>query len=64
LLIVIGLMAAPWHLYAAFGDAADLMEVNANGWIILGVALGTLVGLAAALVPLRIGRRALERMEF
>jgi ABC-2 type transport system permease protein len=64
LLVVVGLMSVPWHLYAAFGDAADLIEVNANGWIVLGVALGTAVGLAAAVVPLRIGRRVLQRMEF
>jgi ABC-2 type transport system permease protein len=64
LLVVIGLMAAPWHLYAAFGDAADLMEVNANGWIVLGVVLGTLAGIAAAVIPLRMGRGVLQRMEF
>jgi hypothetical protein len=62
--VVVGLMAAPWHLYAAAGDITDLMEVNANGWIVLGVVAGTLVGIAAAVVPLRIGRRVLQRMEF
>jgi ABC-2 type transport system permease protein len=64
LLLLIGLMAVPWHLRAAFGDAAELVEVNADGWIVLGVVLGTLVGIAAAVIPLRIGRRVLQKMEF
>jgi ABC-2 type transport system permease protein len=64
LLLVVGLMAVPWHLRAALGDVAELADVNVDGWIMLGVVLGTVVGSAAAVVPLRIGRRTLQKMEF
>jgi ABC-2 type transport system permease protein len=64
LVVVIGLMAAPWHLAATFRAALDLAEIGVDGWIVAGVVLGTAVGLTAAVVPLRIGCRMLRKMEF
>jgi ABC-2 type transport system permease protein len=64
LVVVIGLMAGPWH-----AQAAAVGPTEATGpWAFLGVALGVLMGLgagtAAVVVPLRLGAEALRRMEF
>jgi ABC-2 type transport system permease protein len=64
LLLIVGLMAVPWHLQMALpGSLADRPP-----WLWLfagpGVALGLAAGTAAVVVPLKAGIRALERMEF
>ncbi|HMC64851.1 MAG TPA: hypothetical protein VKI65_07915 [Gemmataceae bacterium] len=78
LAIVIAVMAAPYHVYAAYTGDADLQENPNVGWLIgddtlglpmftwliVGVGLGLLVGIVAVIVPLRIGIHALRRMEF
>lgn len=64
LVVVVGLMAVPWHMVAAYGDSEDLMEVNVNGWIIAGATAGVLAGAAASFIPLLIGKRVLRGMEF
>jgi ABC-2 type transport system permease protein len=64
LAVVIGLMAAPWHLVATFRKELELAEIGVDAWIIAGVVLGTVVGLLAAVIPLRIGVRMLRKMEF
>ncbi|MGE3807853.1 MAG: hypothetical protein AB7K24_24580, partial [Gemmataceae bacterium] len=58
LLIEVVFMAVPWHVRASYG------ETGFNWVVISGLALGILVGVLAVIVPLRIGTRALNRMEF
>jgi ABC-2 type transport system permease protein len=64
LLLIVGLMAAPWHAGIMLADA------EGNSWIPLGFAvpagllLGLAVGLVSVLLPLRAGIRALRGMEF
>jgi ABC-2 type transport system permease protein len=62
LLAVIGLMAVPYHLFAATGQESDVPP--AIGWLLLRIGSGVALGVAAVLVPLRLGVRALRNMEF
>jgi ABC-2 type transport system permease protein len=62
LVLVIGLMTAPWHLYAAFGSGA--WGDAPGGLVAAGVVAGVALGLAAVVVPLHVGARTLRRMEF
>jgi ABC-2 type transport system permease protein len=64
LFAVIALMAAPYHLFAAASLRVSLNERAVTYAIAGGIALGLLLGAAAAVVPLRMGARALRRMEF
>jgi ABC-2 type transport system permease protein len=63
LLLVIGLMALPWHAQAAF-DGGEGGLTAGQVWILAPLLLGVAVGAAAAWLPLRAGARALRRMEF
>jgi ABC-2 type transport system permease protein len=64
LLLVIALMALPWHLYVLLAEG-DLANQPAVKWgMVGGVLAGLVLGAAAVVVPLRIGIRALRRMEF
>jgi ABC-2 type transport system permease protein len=64
LLLVVVLMAAPWHLLMAPPGS----DVDRPVWLWLvagpGMVLGLAVGAAAVVLPLRAGIRSLERMEF
>jgi ABC-2 type transport system permease protein len=74
LLLIVGAMAGPWHLHAAgsaflkLGNAAsadaDAWHRPLVVWSSLGVAIGLALGALAVIVPLRLGSRALQRMEF
>jgi ABC-2 type transport system permease protein len=76
LLVVVSLMAVPWHIWLAWGEPLswNLIATIWRGpfnWIVvellgavLATLLGTGVGVAAVVVPLRIGATALRRMEF
>jgi ABC-2 type transport system permease protein len=64
LLAVIGLMAVPWHVHVALQTAQDGAASAPGGWLLAGLAAGVGLGVAAAVVPLRLGIRALRRMEF
>jgi ABC-2 type transport system permease protein len=60
LVVVVGLMAVPYHVTSiAQGRGAAV-----SPWVFAGVPLGLLAGAVAVVLPLRAGRRALERMEF
>jgi ABC-2 type transport system permease protein len=60
LVLTIGLMAAPLHVYIAFRE-----EVCWIGALFLvGIIPGLALGVAAAWIPLRAGSRALRGMEF
>ncbi len=64
LLLILALMAAPWHLLMA-PPGSDL-DRPAWLWPVAGpgLALGLAAGSAAVVLPLRAGIRALQRMEF
>jgi ABC-2 type transport system permease protein len=64
LLLVIALMAAPWHL-AATTERSGNFDLLGSHWLLpVAEALGVAVGAAAVFVPLRAGARALRAMEF
>ena len=61
LLAVLTLTAGPWHLLAA----SRLEDDGTAAWaVLIGAAMGVALGAAAVVVPLRMGIRALRRMEF
>jgi ABC-2 type transport system permease protein len=60
LCLVVACMAAPWHSYLAIREEPDWRA----SWLLLGVIPGTVLGILAAVLPLRAGARALRRMEF
>ena len=65
LVVVIVLMAGPWHLQLAASESrgeTPLTVPIAMLWA--GLILGMGVGMAAVIVPLRAGTRALRGMEF
>jgi ABC-2 type transport system permease protein len=63
LLLVIGLMAAPCHLWIA-GLERIRFNFLSGWWLLLGIGLGVALGALAVVVPLKMGARALRRMEF
>jgi ABC-2 type transport system permease protein len=60
LCVVVAVMAAPWHIYMAFSDEFD----PRIWWLSAGIVPGVILGILAAVLPLRAGARALRRMEF
>jgi ABC-2 type transport system permease protein len=64
LLVIIGVMAAPWHIHAALGEGSELTATDPPWSVFAGVIPGIVAGVVVALIPLRIGARALRRMEF
>src|SRR5206468_3195532 len=64
LIVVIGLMTLPAHLLLASRGGVELTLTPGDWWLGLGVLGGLLIGVAAVLLPLRLGARALRRMEF
>jgi len=64
LLVVIGLMAAPYHLLAAVSLERDAPAHLPVARLLLGVGAGVAVGVLAVAIPLRLGIRALRTMEF
>ncbi len=63
LLVVIALVAGPYHLAAGLGQGESL-TVRAWGLVAAGGLLGVAAGVAATVVPLRAGARVLRGMEF
>jgi ABC-2 type transport system permease protein len=63
LLVVIGLMAAPWHARMAWQDVRGF-DAPVAWWELAGLAGGLVSGVVAVVVPLYVGARALRRMEF
>jgi ABC-2 type transport system permease protein len=64
LLLVICLMAAPWHLQAVGGERPDVDPPALTGLLLAGAVAGVLLGVGAVVLPLRLGVQALRRMEF
>jgi ABC-2 type transport system permease protein len=62
LLVVLALMAGPYHLWTGLNP--DGVPANRMVWVALGVVVGVGVGIAAAVVPLRAGAGVLRKMEF
>jgi ABC-2 type transport system permease protein len=64
LVVVIAVMALPWHLHIAVAVSQGRYDPVPGWWLMPGVVLGLGLGFAAVVVPLRIGIAALRRMEF
>jgi ABC-2 type transport system permease protein len=71
LLVILALMAGPWHLFMAGHEVyAGVHEADSRRPLIMlpvvlfTAVVGIVVGAMAVLVPLRAGTRALEKMEF
>lgn len=63
LLVVIGLMVVPYHA-AQFVRANRAADAVVSGWVYAGVPVGLALGVAAVVLPLRAGARALRGVEF
>ena len=61
LIVVIGLMAVPFHAAQLANRAAS---VPVSPWVFAGVPVALAIGAAAIVLPLRAGARALRQMEF
>jgi ABC-2 type transport system permease protein len=64
LVLVIALMAAPWHLLAMARGFPDMEPLGRDWWLLPADLGGIIVGVMAAVMPLRAGARALRGMEF
>jgi ABC-2 type transport system permease protein len=64
LIVVIGTMVVPWHVHVALRGDDLILKPWMTGWLVAGVAAGIALGVVAVVVPLRMGIRALRRMEF
>ena len=64
MLVIIGIMAWPWHFQAGKGEYAEIGSALAGWAVATGMILGVLLGTATSVLALRSGVRALERMEF
>jgi ABC-2 type transport system permease protein len=63
LILILGLMAGPWHAVAALNQGNPFGPVE-TAVVITGAALGVLAGAAAVAIPLYYGAHNLRRMEF
>jgi ABC-2 type transport system permease protein len=70
LLLILASMSLPLHLLLAFDqlppEGRQFFEITTvtTWWLGLGLPAGLALGAAAVILPLRLGRRALKRMEF
>jgi hypothetical protein len=63
--LTIGLIAAPWHIYAAgVRELGQVFAGNALIVIVLQAVVGTALGIGATIIPLMAGARVLREMEF
>ncbi len=63
LIVVVALMALPWHAGAAF-NGPDMGPQSGGLLTLVGLVPGLVVGALGVWLPLRAGARALARMEF
>jgi ABC-2 type transport system permease protein len=64
LIVVIGLMAAPWHAFVALNGGITWEDQRVLVGLTLGALAGIALGVAAVVVPLRLGARTFRQMEF
>jgi ABC-2 type transport system permease protein len=64
LLVVIGLMAAPYHVYTATAREVERIGTTTFWWLTAAAVAGMILGFLATVIPLRMGARALRQMEF
>jgi ABC-2 type transport system permease protein len=63
LLVIVGLIAGPWHVQAAESESPE--QFRPIWWVIgLGAGLGLAIGAAAMTASLKLGAAALRRVEF
>jgi ABC-2 type transport system permease protein len=63
LLVTVVLLTGPWHMRVAWENPQDGTSFSVL-WPLASSALGLGVGAAAVFLPLRLGARSLQRMEF
>lgn len=61
-LLAVALMALPWHVSRALAPESDLPALE--GWLLAAAVGGVVLGILTAVMPLRLGCRALRQMEF
>ena len=70
LLVILGLMAAPWHAEPLLSSMLRLSNAELEssgtlgGFVVGGAVVGLIVGMSSVIFPLRAGIRALREMEF
>jgi ABC-2 type transport system permease protein len=64
LLATLALVAGPWHVIRASVPPADGTPLWMVAVVLFGAGVGLVVGTMTVVVPLRLGIRALRRMEF
>ncbi len=64
LVCVVGLVAGPYHFYAAAPPEKAVEDPLTSWWLYAGVLLGVGAGVAALVLPMRLGSLKLRRMEF
>jgi ABC-2 type transport system permease protein len=64
LLVIIALMALPWHIVAAVLQDSDHGFTVPQLLLLFPALIGVSLGIAATWLPLRAGAQALKRMEF
>jgi ABC-2 type transport system permease protein len=64
LLLVLGLMAVPWHVRFMWAESEGRPATFLGVVAVAGLVLGLAVGIASVVLPLRAGIRTLRAMEF
>jgi ABC-2 type transport system permease protein len=64
MVLVVTLIAGPYHVYAVSHEEREMLQAGVLGVLLLGVACGVTLGIAAVVLPLRAGARTLRAMEF
>jgi ABC-2 type transport system permease protein len=64
LLLIVGLMAAPWHVHTALAQTEARLPIPLWAGVGVGLALGLAIGAASVVLPLHAGVRALRGTEF
>jgi ABC-2 type transport system permease protein len=64
LLLVIGVMALPWHVYAVLEQETELAEIPIDGLLLTGQVAGIGLGVLAVYLPMAFGASALRQVEF
>jgi ABC-2 type transport system permease protein len=64
LVVVVGVMAGPYHVQSIAAKSETGGLVNLNAWVPVGLFWGIVAGAVSVWLPMRVGSRTLRRMEF